>query len=140
MTDRRISGLFFLAAVLSLGEAQGQDITIRTVAHVHTAYSAHQAPDMRATLQLASDSGIEAVIFADDAAVVVHQISICAAGRRRCAYGDIRCAAAGCRDDAAGNRYRRAVWLQATKLQGCAGCAGNRAGIRIKTAKPEQGV
>ena len=42
-------------------------VTIRTVAHVHSAYSGQKAPDMRATLELARRRGIEAVIFADDA-------------------------------------------------------------------------
>ena len=40
---------------------------IKTVSHVHSAYSGRDAPDLRATLEMAHRRGIEAVILADDA-------------------------------------------------------------------------
>jgi hypothetical protein len=59
-----------IVCVLAVPAAAGM-APIKTVSHVHSAYSGgHRAPDMRATLALAHSRGIEAVIFADDACTV----------------------------------------------------------------------
>lgn len=60
-----LSGLLLTACALPAWAAVPP--AIKTVSHVHSAYSAHHAPDMLATLQLARQKGIAAVIFADDA-------------------------------------------------------------------------
>ena len=66
-TSRRACAVFIFLLGAAGAAGAGEPAPIRTVAHVHSAYSGRKAPDMRLTLEIARQRGIEAVIFTDDA-------------------------------------------------------------------------